>query len=46
MATATGSHIGIFIKVWIALLVLTLIEVILGYIQFSTYIMLTSLRKP
>ena len=43
MATATGSHIGIFIKVWIALLVLTLIEVILGYIQFSTYIMLTSL---
>jgi cytochrome c oxidase subunit 4 len=43
MATATASHIGIFIKVWIGLLVLTLIEVILGYIQFGTYIMLTLL---
>jgi cytochrome c oxidase subunit 4 len=43
MATATGSHIGAFIKVWIGLLVLTLIEVILGYIQFNTHIMLTLL---
>jgi cytochrome c oxidase subunit 4 len=43
MATATGSHIGTFVKVWIGLLVLTLIEVILGYIQFNTHIMLTLL---
>ena len=43
MATDTGSHIGVFIKVWIALLGLTLIEVIFGYIQFDTHIMLTLL---
>jgi cytochrome c oxidase subunit 4 len=43
MAAATESHIGTFVKVWIGLLVLTVIEVILGYIQFSTYIMLTLL---
>lgn len=43
MATATSSHTGLFVKVWVGLLVLTLIEVILGYIQFSTYVMLTLL---
>lgn len=43
MATATTSHSAAFVKVWIALLGLTLIEVILGYIQFSTHIMLTLL---
>jgi cytochrome c oxidase subunit 4 len=43
MSTATDSHIGTFVKVWVGLLVLTVIEVILGYIQFTTYIMLTLL---
>lgn len=43
MATATESHIGTFVKVWIGLLLLTVVEVILGYIQFTTYVMLTLL---
>jgi cytochrome c oxidase subunit 4 len=44
MATATtSSHNATFIKVWIGLLVLTLIEVVLGYIQFNMHVMLTLL---
>jgi cytochrome c oxidase subunit 4 len=43
MASAAQSHQGTFIKVWIGLLGLTLIEVILGYIQFNMHIMLTLL---
>ena|SRR5260370_15016173 len=49
MSTHTGDvheHVvGIptFTKVWIGLLVLTGIEVLLAYLQFSTYIMLTAL---
>jgi cytochrome c oxidase subunit 4 len=43
MATASTSHNATFVKVWIGLLGLTLIEVILGYIQFNMHIMLTLL---
>jgi cytochrome c oxidase subunit 4 len=43
MSAEAQSHQGTFVKVWIGLLIFTLIEVILGYIQFSTYIMLTLL---
>jgi cytochrome c oxidase subunit 4 len=43
MATATSSHNATFVKVWIGLLGLTLVEVILGYIQFNMHLMLTLL---
>lgn len=43
MATAASSHNATFVKVWIGLLGLTLIEVILGYIQFNMHLMLTLL---
>ena len=42
-AAQTQSHHGTFLKVWIGLLVITLIEVILGYIQFNMHVMLTLL---
>jgi cytochrome c oxidase subunit 4 len=38
-----GATTGAFIKVWIALLVLTAVEVFLAYIQLPTLIMLTLL---
>ena len=37
------SHAGLFIKVWIGLLVLTLIEVFLAYIQLGKVAMITIL---
>ena len=43
MSTAAESHRGLFIKVWVGLLVLTLIEIWLAYIHFSVVIMLTLL---
>ena len=43
MATQVQSHKSLFIKVWIGLLVLTLLEVFLGYIQFGVVVMLTLL---
>jgi cytochrome c oxidase subunit 4 len=43
MATTANSHTATFLKVWTGLLGLTVIEVILGYIQFATHIMLSLL---
>ena len=37
------SHVGLFIKVWIGLLVLTLFEVFLAYIQIAQVAMITIL---
>ena len=43
MSSQAESHKPLFIKIWIGLLVLTLIEVVLAYIQFDQLIMLTLL---
>ena len=43
MSAQAESHKPLFIKVWIGLLVLTIIEVVLAYIQFDEIIMLTLL---
>ena len=43
MATQVQSHKSLFIKVWIGLLIFTLAEVFLGYIQFGVVLMLTLL---
>ena len=43
MSAEAQSHRGLFIKVWIGLLVLTLIEVWLAYIHFGVILMLTLL---
>ena len=43
MSAEAESHKGLFIKVWLGLLGLTLIEVLLAYIQFDLVIMLTLL---
>lgn len=43
MSTHTESHTGLFIKVWVALLVLTLVEILLAYIQLGDVAMLTLL---
>ncbi len=43
MTAEAQSHKGLFIKVWIGLLALTLVEVVLAYIQFDFVVMLTLL---
>ena len=43
MSEHAESHTGLFIKVWIGLLGLTLIEVVLAYIHFDLHVMLTLL---
>ena len=43
MTAEAQSHTGLFIKVWIVLLALTLVEVVLAYIQFDFVLMLTML---
>ena len=43
MTADAQSHRGLFIKVWIGLLALTLVEVLLAYIQFGVVLMLTLL---
>ena len=43
MTPEAQSHRGLFIKVWIGLLALTLVEVLLAYIQFGVVLMLTLL---
>jgi cytochrome c oxidase subunit 4 len=43
MSAQAESHKPLFIKIWIGLLALTLIEVVLAYIQFDEIIMLTLL---
>ncbi len=43
MTAEAQSHKGLFIKVWIGLLALTLVEVLLAYIQFGVVMMLTFL---
>ncbi len=43
MSAEAQSHRGLFIKVWIGLLVFTLIEIWLAYIHFSVLVMLTLL---
>jgi cytochrome c oxidase subunit 4 len=43
MSAEAQSHRGLFIKVWIGLLVFTLIEIWLAYIHFSVHVMLTLL---
>ena len=43
MSEHAESHAGLFMKVWIALLVLTLIEVFLAYIQIAKVAMITIL---
>ena len=43
MTAEAQSHRGLFIKVWIGLLALTLVEVLLAYIQFGVVMMLTLL---
>ncbi len=43
MTAEAQSHKGLFIKVWIGLLALTLVEVLLAYIQFGVVMMLTLL---
>jgi cytochrome c oxidase subunit 4 len=43
MSSQAESHKPLFIKIWIGLLVLTLIEVLLAYIQFDEIVMLTML---
>ena len=44
-AAETQSHGRTFIKVWIWLLVITLIEILLAYIQFGAVAMLTVLMS-
>lgn len=41
--TKTQSHARMFIKIWVWLLVLTLIEIVLAYIHFGIVTMLTLL---
>jgi len=44
MSTAeVESHRGLFIKVWVGLLVLTLVEIVLAYIHFNPHAMLAML---
>lgn len=43
MSAQAESHKPLFIKVWVGLLVLTLIEILLAYIHFEPIIMLTML---
>ena len=43
MSAHSQSHAGLFIKVWAALLVLTLVEVVLAYIQLGQVMMITLL---
>ena len=43
MSEHAESHAGLFMKVWIVLLVLTLIEVFLAYIQLAKVAMITIL---
>ena len=43
MSEHAESHAGLFIKVWIGLLVLTLIEIFLAYIQLGKVAMITIL---
>jgi caa(3)-type oxidase subunit IV len=45
MSAEAQSHRGLFIKVWIGLLVFTLIEIWLAYIHFSVMVMLTLLMS-
>ena len=43
MSEHAESHTGLFMKVWIGLLVLTVIEVFLAYIQLAQVLMITIL---
>ena len=43
MSTHTESHTGLFIKVWVDLLVLTVVEIVLAYIQLGHVAMITLL---
>ncbi len=43
MSAHSESHTGLFIKVWVALLVLTLVEILLAYIQLAQGMMITLL---
>ena len=43
MTAEAQSHKGLFIKVWFALLALTLVEVVLAYVQLEFVLMLTIL---
>ena len=43
MSTHTESHAGLFIKVWVVLLVLTLVEILLAYVQLGHVAMITLL---
>ncbi len=43
MSAQAESHKPLFIKVWVGLLVLTLVEILLAYIHFEPIIMLTML---
>jgi len=43
MAEAVESHRPLFIKVWVALLILTLFEILLAYIHLNMVLMLTLL---
>ena len=43
MSAHSESHRGLFIKVWVALLVLTLVEIGLAYIQLAQVMMITLL---
>ncbi len=43
MSDHSESHSALFIKVWVALLVLTLVEILLAYIQFGQVAMVTML---
>ena len=43
MSDHSESHSALFIKVWVALLVLTLVEILLAYIQLAQVAMITLL---
>ena len=43
MSEHAESHAGLFMKVWVILLVLTLIEIFLAYIQIAKVAMITIL---
>ncbi len=43
MSAHSESHTGLFIKVWVGLLVLTLVEIGLAYIQLAQVAMITLL---
>ena len=43
MSEHAESHAGLFVKVWIGLLVLTMIEIFLAYIQLGKVAMITIL---